>query len=131
MLRTIRCHNPKCKNTYLAENGRRRLCDACREAGHAKAVQKQTDRVWKSPARKKIKLKYWQVYRDAHRQEVTDYNREWMRRKRAGLPTRIKGMPKAQKPALEPVSAFKRCFKCAYWMNKEWAICPQCGEFNK
>jgi hypothetical protein len=128
MLRTIRCHNPKCKNTYLAENGRRRLCDACREAGHAKAVQKQTDRVWKSPARKKTKLKYWEVYRDAHRQEVNDYNREWMRRKRAGLPTSgVQARPPVQKPAPDPNSRFKRCFRCAYWMDKGDRVCKRCG----
>jgi hypothetical protein len=64
MLREIRCHNPKCKNTYLAENGRRRLCDACRLG--------------------KPKRPY---YRLPEGMDIKTYNRNWMKnyreRKRA------------------------------------------------
>jgi|ERR1035441_10140533 hypothetical protein len=131
MLREIRCHSPKCKNTFLAEHGWRRLCDACRVARYVIAQQKIREKNKKSPAWHQHKNVYQKNYRKDRGEDLRAYNREWMRRKRAGLPTRIKGMPKAQKPVLEPDSVFKRCFKCAYWMNRNWAICPQCGEFNK
>src|ERR1035441_5080774 len=119
MLREIRCHNPKCTNTFTAEHGWRRLCDACRVAAHNKAVQKQTDRVWKNPVRRETKNQYWRKYRKDNLEAMRAYNREWMRRKRAGLPTSSNNprLP-AQNPALEACGAFKRCFMCAYLMDK-------------
>ena len=131
MLRKIRCHSLKCKNTFLAEHGWRRLCDACRVARHVIAQQRIREKNKKSPAWHQHKNDYQKNYRQDRGEDLRAYNREWMRRKRAGLPTRIKGMPKAQKPVPESDSAFKRCFRCAYWMNRSWAICPQCGGFNK
>jgi hypothetical protein len=31
---------------------------------------------------------------------------------------------------MERNCGFRRCYNCAYWINKEWAVCPQCGWMN-
>src|ERR1017187_5994532 len=128
MLREIRCKTPKCRNTFLAEHGWRRFCDTCRVARVVANRKRLRERQKKSPVWRQENNAYQKDYRKRRPEYFREYNAEWMRRKRAGLPTRIKGMPKAQKPVvIEPASRFKRCSQCAYWMNKEWAICSQCG----
>ena len=131
MLREIRCHNlikkVRCENTFTT-NGWRRLCDACRLVRQAEAQKRIREKQKNSPEWHKKKNAYQKAYKQRHLQKLRAYNADWMRQKRAGLPTKgSKVAPCPQKPFLEPCSAYKRCLQCAYWMLKGETVCKRCG----
>lgn len=72
-MRLRKCH--KCPNTFVATNGWRRLCDACRAIPKSKDHSKRELR--------KRKREYGREYRRKNRWLIREYNREWMRRFRA------------------------------------------------
>jgi hypothetical protein len=111
-LRQRRCHTPNCPNYFLSTNNYRRFCDSCRVA--------RNERYAKSPKERKRNRDYQKLYYERHLDSLRAYKADWMKRKRAGLPTAgVNPRLRPQEAVPEAVGRYKECFKCAYQMNKE------------
>src|ERR1035441_6909310 len=105
-MRKVRCHTPRCTNTFATKDGRRRFCDACRLA----KKPHPNPRPW---------------HRRPAGMDWKTYKRLWMKAYRAGKKFHSGGLAATSKE-----HHFKRCFKCAYWVDEKLEEgnrrCPRC-----
>jgi hypothetical protein len=122
-LRKRKCHTPSCPNHFKAKDGHRKFCSSCLYQRQHKAQLAKERELWKDPKYRKACADYQRQYRKDHLEAVREYNREWMRRYRAGLETRHIRLARGQ-----AISC--RCKNCAYYLLGQH-VCPRCGTFNK
>lgn len=134
-LREQKCHTPKCANTFLAENGRRRLCDDCR---NKRRQRKSHSRPWQRlPVGMDVKTykrlmmqisraEHW-IYKNPHYRELA-LQRAKKAREILGRSYTGKVLVGSESGSSEPTE-YRRCYNCAFWLKGE-KICPRCGGNN-
>src|SRR3972149_921310 len=116
-MRERKCATTKCQNIVLVENGYRKFCDSCLKLHKDTYRRKWQKKKYQTfAAYRKQQAEKQRKWRQKNIDFARNYNRDWMRKKRAGEKTKGLAATLTKKPAVVAISHSGECLNCGLRM---------------